>query len=103
MEKRQWTKKRREKNKGRMHACAQSLQPCSTLCDPMTVMLQSKGWSVQGILQVRTLEAGCHALLQGISPNTETEAASPTSLADSLPLRHWGSPKGYMHPRKKKR
>ena len=37
-----------------MHACAQSLQSCPTLCDPMDC--SPLGSSVHGILQARILE-----------------------------------------------
>ena len=45
---------------------AKSLQPCSTLCDPMDH--SPPGSSVHGILQETVTEVGCHALLQGLFP-----------------------------------
>ena len=39
---------------------------CVRLCDPMDC--SPPGSSIHGILQVRTLEGGCHFLLQGILP-----------------------------------
>ena len=43
-------------------AAAKSLQSCPTLCDPIDGLLP--GSPVPGILQARTLEWGCHFLLQ---------------------------------------
>ena len=43
-------------------AAAKSLQSCPTLCDPIDGSLP--GSLVPGILQARTLEWGCHFLLQ---------------------------------------
>ena len=76
--------------------CAQSLQSCLTLCDPMEC--SPPGSSVHGILQSRILEwaaiLGCHGLLQGIFP---TQGSNQHLLhllhwqADSLPLCHLSS------------
>ena len=46
--------------------CAQPLQSCWTLWDPMDGSLL--GSSVHGILQGKNTGVGCHALLQGIFP-----------------------------------
>ena len=76
-------------------SCALS---CRTLCDPMDCSLP--GSSVHGILQVSTLEQGCHCLLQGIFLTQGLKLHLLYVLhwqVDSLPLNHLGSPtiKGY--------
>ena len=43
-------------------SAAKSLQSCPTLCDPIDS--SPPGFSVPGVLQARTLELGCHFLLQ---------------------------------------
>ena len=52
--------------------CAQSLQSCLTLCDPMD--RSPPGSSVHGDSPARNTEVGCHALLQGIFP---TQGSNP--------------------------
>ena len=59
-------------------------QSCSTLCDP----LDCSPWNSPG----KNTGTGCHFLLQEIFP---TQGVNPHLLywqADSLPLRHLGSP-----------
>ena len=51
------------------------VQSCPTACGPMDC--SPLGSSVLGILQARTLEWGCHALLQGIFP---TQGPNPGLL-----------------------
>ena len=55
--------------------CAESLQSCLILGEPMHG--SPPGFSVHGILQARTLELSCHALLQGIFP---TQGSNPRLL-----------------------
>ena len=70
-----------------------SVAQCPTLRDPMDY--SPPGSSVHRILQVRILEWGCHALLQGIFP---TQGSNPHFLhllywqVGSLPLSHRESP-----------
>ena len=54
-------------------AAAKSLQPCPTLCDPIDD--SPPGSPVPGILQARTLEWGCHCLLQCMKVKSESEVA----------------------------
>ena len=51
-----------------MPACvhARLLQSCPTLCDAMDC--SSPGSSLHGILQIKNIGVGCHALLQGLFP-----------------------------------
>ena len=49
------------------------LQTCLTLCDPIDG--SPPGSPVPGILQARTLEWGCHCLLQGMKVKSESEVA----------------------------
>ena len=72
--------------------CAQSLQSCPTLCDPMDCSPPES--SVYGILQARILEWVAMSPL-GDLPNPGIEPVSPVSpalQADSLLQRHRGSP-----------
>ena len=62
-------------------ACAQSLQPCLTLCDPMDCSLQ--GSSVHGILQARILEWIAISSSRGIF---STQGSNP-SLQCLLPCK----------------
>ena len=62
------------------HVCAQSLQSCPTLCDPVND--SPPGSSVHGILQARILEWSCHFFLQGIFL---TQGLNPCLLN----LKHW--------------
>ena len=80
-----------------MCVCAQSLQLCRTLCDPMGFNLP--GSSVHGILQARILEWVCHSLLQGTFPTQR----SNSSLLHFLHCRwilyppiHLGSPQRWI-------
>ena len=73
--------------------CAQSLQSCPTLCDPMVCSPPAS--SDHGILQARILGMGCYVLLQGIFP---TQGLNPSLLhllhckQTLYPLSHLGSP-----------
>ena len=60
-------------------AAAKSLQSCPILCDPRDG--SPPGSTVSGILQARTLEAGCPFLLQCVKVKSESEVAQlcPTS------------------------
>jgi len=73
--------------------CAQLLQLCATLCDP--VDCSPPGSSVHGILQARILELNKksgHAFLKGALPNPGFEPTSPALQADSLPTEPPGKP-----------
>ena len=74
--------------------CAQSLQACPTLCDPMDFSPPS--FSVHGILQARLLE-GLPRPPPGDLPNPGIEPMSPAMQADSLPLIHWESPEARIY------
>ena len=74
-----------------MCACAQLLQSCLTLCDPVDCSLS--GSSVHGILQARILE--WVASPPGDLPDLEIKRVSPGSPAlqvDSLPTEPSGKP-----------
>ena len=76
-----------------MCVCAQLLQPCPTLCDPVGCSL--RGSSVHRILQARTLEWVAMPSSSGSSRprgRTGKSLAYPSSKADSLPLSHPGGP-----------
>ena len=69
--------------------CAELLQSCLTLCDP--VDCGPPGSSVRGILQARTLERSpCPP--PGDLPNPRIELKSPALKADSLPSESPGQP-----------
>ena len=73
------------------------LQSCLTLCNPKGCSLP--GSSVHGILQVRILEFGCHALLQGSFPTQGSNSclpASPALQVDSLLTESPGKPKAVL-------
>jgi len=60
-----------------------SLQSCLTLCDPIDG--SPPGSPVPGILQARTLEVGCHVLLQCMKVKSESEVAqSYLTLSDPM-------------------
>ena len=62
-------------------AAARSLQSCLTLCDPIDG--SPPGSPVPGILQARTLGAGCHFLFQCMKVKSESEVAqSCPTLSD---------------------
>ena len=64
-------------------------QSCLTHCDPMDCSLP--GFSVNGILQARTVEwVACHPLEDFPKPGIEPR--SPASQADSLPSEPRGKP-----------
>ena len=72
-------------------AAAKSLQSCPTLCDPIDG--SPPGSPVPGILQVRTLEWGCHFLLQCMKVKRESEVAqSCLTLSDPMDCSLPGSP-----------
>ena len=73
--------------------CAESLQLCLTLCDPMDCCLP--GSSVHGDSPAKNTGVGCQALLQENLPNPWIKPRSPTLQADSLHLSHQVSP--YLH------
>ena len=64
-------------------AAAKSLQSCLSLCDPIDS--SPAGSPIPGILQARTLEVGCHFLLQCMKVKSESEVAQwcPT-LSDPM-------------------
>ena len=68
---------------------AQSLQSCSTLCNPMDC--SPPGSSVLRILQARILEWVARPSSKG-SSQPRDEPVSHAFHADSLLLSHWGSP-----------
>ena len=69
--------------------CAESLQSCPTLCNPMDFSLP--GTSVHGILQAKNTRVGCEAL-QGIFLTQGLNLCLLHRQVDSLPLSHLGSP-----------
>ena len=70
--------------------CAQSLQLCPTLCNPMKKLARLLcPWDSPG----KNAGVGCHCLPPEDLPNLRTEPASPASTilwTDSLPLSHCG-------------
>ena len=64
-------------------AAAKSLQSCPTLCDPIDS--SPPGFSVPGVLQARTLELGCHFLLQWMKVKSESEVVQ-SCLTPSDPI-----------------
>ena len=52
-------------------AAAKPLQSCLTLCNPIDS--SPPGSAIPGILQARTLELGCHFLLQRMKVKSESE------------------------------
>ena len=72
-------------------AAAKSLQSCPTLSDPRDG--SPPGFPVPGILKARTLELGCHFLLQCMKLKSESEVAqscptlvTPWTAAHQAPL-----------------
>ena len=64
-------------------AAAKSLQSCPTLGDPING--SPPGSPVPGILQAKTLELGCHFLLQCMKVKSESEVAqSCPTLSDPM-------------------
>ena len=60
-----------------------SLQSCPTLCDPKDG--SPPGSPIPGILQARTLEWGCHFLLQRMKAKSESEVTqSCQTLSDPM-------------------
>ena len=70
--------------------CAESLQSCQTLCDPMDCSLP--GSSVHGDSPAKNTGVGCQALLQEDLPNPGIKPRSPTLKAESLPSEPPGKP-----------
>ena len=71
-------------------AAAKFLQSCPTLCDPIDS--SPSGSPVPGILQSRTLEWGCHFLLQCVKVKSEREVAqSCPTLGDAMDCSPPGS------------
>ena len=71
-------------------AAAKSLQSCLTLCDPIDN--SPPGSAVPGILQARTLEMGCHFLLQCMKVKSQSEVAqSCLTLSDLMDCSPQGS------------
>ena len=64
-------------------------QSCLTLCDPL--YCSPPGSSAHGISQARTLEWGCHFLLQGIFLTQRSNSVSCIGRQVFLPLSHEGS------------
>ena len=83
-----WTRLSATKCPG-MRRCS-VVQLCPTLCDLLDC--SPPGFSVHGILQVRT-GVGCHSLLQGIFLIQGSNLHLLHWQADCLPLSHLGSPK----------
>ena len=81
------------------HVCANSLQSCPTLCNPMDCSLPGSPLSMDS--PGKNTEVACHALLQGIFPN---QRLNPHTLCllhwqvDSLPLVPPGKPTRKMTP-----
>ena len=74
-------------------------QSCPTLCNPMDC--SPSGSSVHGDFPSKNTGAGCHFLLQGISPPPRVEPRSPPLQADSLPSEPPGKPCGNKSTPKK--
>ena len=71
-------------------ATAKSLQSCPTLCDPIDG--SPPGSPIPGILQVRTVEWGCHFLLQCMKVKSEREVTqSCPTLSDPMDCSPPGS------------
>ena len=71
-------------------APAKSLQSCPTLCDPIDG--SPPGSPVPGILQARTLEWGCHFLLQYMKVKSKSEVTqSCPTLSDPMDCSPPGS------------
>ena len=72
--------------------CAQSLQSCPILCDPMDCSLPDS--SVHGDSPGKNTRVGCHFLLQGSSqPRDQTHVSCfSCTAADSLPPAPPGKP-----------
>ena len=77
----------KEAHKRYVCTCAESLQSCPTLCDPMTEPARlfypkdSPG---------KNTGVGCHDLLQGIFPTSRLNLNLQHWQADCLPLNHLG-------------
>ena len=74
--------------------CAQSLQSCSTFCDPMDC--SSLSFSVHGYSPGKNTGVGSHSFLQRIFPTPGTKSMplmSPALQADFLPLTAPGKAK----------
>ena len=81
------------------NVCAQSLQVCPTLCNP--VDHNPPGSSAPGILQARILEWVATPSSQGSSQlRDQTRVMSPASAGAYLPLAPPGSPLPVIPPRK---
>ena len=64
-------------------ATAKSLQSCPTLCDPIDG--SPPGFPIPRILQAKTLEWGCHFLLQCMEVKSESEVTqSCPTLSDPM-------------------
>ena len=71
-------------------AAPKSLQLCSTLCNPIDS--SPLGSAIPGILQARTLEWGCHFLLQCMKEISESEVTkSCLPLSDPIDCSPPGS------------
>ena len=69
---------------------AKSLQSCPTLCDPIDS--SPPGAPVPEIIQARTLELGCHFLLQFMKVKSESEVAQLCpALSDAMDCSPPGS------------
>ena len=78
--------------------CAQSLQSCLTLCNPMDYSLPDS--SVHGILQARILEWAAMPSPRGSSLPRDQTCTTYISCIDQQVLYHWhhlGSPPGYAY------
>ena len=73
-------------------ACAQPLQSCPALCDPMEC--RQPGSSAHGILQARVLEWSASFLLQGIFPTQGLNLGLPHCRQTLYRLSHQGCSKG---------
>ena len=69
--------------------CAQSPQPCPTLCNPMGC--SPPGSSVHGIFPSKITGVSCHALSQGIFPSQGLNPCLPRLWLCRQILCHWAT------------
>ena len=70
--------------------CAELLQLCPTLCDPMDC--SPPGSSIHGDSTGQNIRVGCHALLHGIFPTQGSNPGLPHCRQILYYLSHQGSP-----------
>ena len=71
--------------------CANSLQLCPTLCNPMDCSPQRTGSSVHGDSPGKNTGVGCHAFLQGIFPTQGLNSGLPHCRQTLYHLSHLDS------------